>query len=232
MDVRSDAQNDRSTILIVDRHEPDRASLRMLLHAAGFQVLASATAEEGYSRLADARIDAVIVDPDLTDGDGLRFVEQVAGSGNVVFVVATNEDEQLPDRAYACGAADFSYKPVAASELIARLRRGVGTGRSSPPTGSAPPRMSLNRQERTCLLDGRTYHLTRHERDLLACLLDSPGHFTTYEDLIVAIWGESSIAERQYLRVLTAQVRRKLGDRDGNAPLIRTVIGEGLKLNV
>ena len=48
----------------------------------------------------------------------------------------------------------------------------------------------------------------------------------------MAIWGESNIAERQYLRVLTAQVRRKLGDRDGKAPLIRTVIGEGLKLNV
>ena len=232
MNVHSAAQNDRSTILIVDRHEPDRASLRMLLHAAGFQVLASATAEEGHSRLADAQIDAVIVDPDLTDGDGLGFVETVVSAGHVVFVVAANEDEHLPERAYARGAVDFSYKPVAAAELVARLRRAVDVARRVQQNGSTPARMSLNRQERTCLLDGRTYHLTRHERDLLACLLDSPTHFTSYEALISAIWGEDSIAERQYLRVLIAQVRRKLGDRDGRAPLIRTVIGEGLKLNV
>lgn len=222
-------------VLIVDGHDDDRESLRALLAGAGFDVVAAAGARDARKRLAAGAADAIVVDPDLDDGDGLALVRSLTDAGTngrapVVFVVASNVDQDMAERAYGSGATDFAYKPMLAEEWLARLRHALpnGDGREK---GTAPHRLELNRQERSCTLDGRTHQLTRHERDFLACLLDAPNHFATYDKLIAAVWGEDRV-ETQYLRVLAAQVRRKLEGGRGKPPLIHTVVGEGLKLNL
>jgi DNA-binding response OmpR family regulator len=218
-------------VLIVDGHDGDRESLAAMLAAASFDVAAAATGREARKLLKMAPADAIVVDPALDDEDGLALVRSLADAdGPPAFVVAAVDDDDLAERAYASGAADFACKPVVASEWLARLRRAVrkDNGRAN----GAAARLRLNRQERSCTLDGRAHQLTRHERDFLACLLDAPNHFARYERLIAAVWGEGRAVETQYLRVLAAQVRRKLEAGGGKPPLIHTVVGEGLKLNL
>jgi two-component system KDP operon response regulator KdpE len=218
-------------VLIVDGHQGDRESLAAMLAAASFDVAAAATAREARKQLKMEPADAIIVDPALDDEDGLALVRSLVDAGGPpAFVVAAVDDDDLAERAYASGAADFACKPVVASEWLARLRRAVRktNGRGDAAAGA---RLTLNREERSCTLDGRTHQLTRHERDFLACLIDAPNHFARYESLIAAVWGEDRAVETQYLRVLAAQVRRKLEAGGGKPPLIHTVVGEGLKLN-
>ena len=81
------------------------------------------------------------------------------------------------------------------------------------------------------MVDGREYGLTRNERSFIACLLDAPRHFATYRQLIDAVWGDDANVETQSLRVLAAQVRRKL-EQPEPRPLILTVVGEGFKLSL
>jgi len=219
--------------LVIDGAGADRDSLKGLLDSAGFEVAVAASVGETriYLSHSTALPDVVVLDPDLPDGDGIELVRDLATNGlAAIFVVSAGEDEELADRAYAAGATDFSYKPVVSRELLARLRKAMQDRRRSV-VDVLPTRLALNREERTCVLEGKTYSLTRHERDFLACLVDAPRHFATYERLIAAVWGSERAVETQYLRVLAAQVRRKLENGRGHAPLIQTVVGEGMKLN-
>ena len=216
-------------ILIVDSHAKDRERLRAQLAGAPFDVTVATCEREARQRLLASRFDAVIVDPDLPDGDGFDFVRGVAAAaGRLVFVVASGEDETLADYAYASGASDFAYKPISSNELMARLKYRI---EASTIEDADAPRMVLHRQDRTCVVDGREYALTRNERSFLACLLDAPRNFATYGELIRAVWGDAQGVETQSLRVLAAQVRRKI-ERAGARPLIHTVVGEGFKLNM
>jgi DNA-binding response OmpR family regulator len=218
----------RANVLIVDSHADDRERLRAQLASVPFDVLVASNGREARQRLTTSRIDAVVVDPDLPDGDGFDLVRGLTVSPNrVVFVVASGEDDGLADHAYASGATDFAYKPIARNELLARLRKKI----EDRVIGEAPPRLALRAEDRTCLVDGREYALTRNERAFLACLLDAPRNFATYVELIRAVWGEAQGVETQSLRVLAAQVRRKI-ERPDARPLIHTVVGEGFKLNL
>ena len=218
----------RANVLIVDSHADDRERLRAQLASVPFDVLLASSGREARQRLTASRIDAIVVDPDLPDGDGFDFVRGLAGSPNrVVFVVASGEDDGLAAYAYASGATDFAYKPIARNELLARLRKKI----EDRATNEAEPRLTLRREDRTCLVDGREHALTRNERSFLACLLDAPRNFATYGELIRAVWGAAQGVETQSLRVLAAQVRRKI-ERPDARPLIHTVVGEGFKLNL
>jgi DNA-binding response OmpR family regulator len=145
----------------------------------------------------------------------------------IAIFVGASEDEGLPERAYASGAADFTYKPIVRNDLIARLRKAL---RDQAAQGGASARLKLRREERVCTIDGCEIPLTRHERDFLACLIDAPRGFASYGELIAAVWGAGAKVETQYLRVLAAQVRRKI-EQGGGGRIVVTVVGEGYRLN-
>ena len=215
-------------ILIVDSHDADRERLRAQFATLPCRIAVAATSGEAQQRLSACRVDAVVVDPDLPDEDGFTLVRRLAASPErIVFVVATGEDDHLPEHAYANGATDFAYKPITSNELLARLRKKIEEQAAS----AVMPRMTLRREERTCVIDGREYGLTRNERSFIACLLDAPRHFATYRQLIDAVWGDDANVETQSLRVLAAQVRRKLEQPEAR-PLVLTVVGEGFKLGL
>ena len=216
-------------VLIVDSHRADREKLRAQFAAAPFDVVVAASGREARRCVSKSKIDAVVVDPDLPDGDGFELVRGLAEApGRLVFVIASGDDEALAEHAYASGATDFAYKPIARNELLARLKKKIEE-RVAAPDGAE--RLTLQREERSCTVDGREHALTRNERSFLVCLVDAPRHFATYGELIRAVWGDGNGVETQSLRVLAAQVRRKI-ERPGARPIVHTVVGEGFKLNL
>lgn len=228
--LKRDAGGIFARVLVVDGNDRDRESLTALLARGEVEVTPAASGREAQACL-DARtdLDAVILDPALPDADGMELIRRISGGGAPIFVLSNGHDDGVADLAYANGATDFSYKPVVRNELLARLRKVIGDRRPAGSNGATARRIRLDRTERRCVIDDRTFSLTRHERDFLACLMDSPRGFASYEEIIAAVWGPGKAVETQYLRVLAAQVRRKLGDTGGL--LIQTVAGEGFKLN-
>lgn len=219
-------------VLIVDSNDRDRETLTALL-AGSLDVTAASSAQEAQAYLdTPADLDVVILDAALPDTDGMALVRQMSRGGPAIFVLSENADDGLAELAYANGATDFSRKPVVRGEWLARLRKIVNDRALKEPVFPVSERIVLDRVERRCTVDGRTFALTRHERNFLACLIDSPRGFATYAQLIAAVWGDGRAVETQYLRVLAAQVRRKLNDGCGGSALIQTVAGEGFKINM
>lgn len=217
-------------VLILDGDEEDRKAVADTLTRAGYEAVPAATLAQARELIGSLPIDAVVVDPDLPDGNGMELAWTLNMRGALIFVTMRDADDRAADRAYARGATDFSSKPILKPEWVARLRRAMAE-RQRAQSGESSSRLELFRDELICRLDGESYALTPHERDLLGCLLEAPSHFATYEQIMDNVWRGKNVVDRQHVRVLVAQTRRKL-EAPGAPPLIMTVTGEGLKLSL
>jgi len=57
---------------------------------------------------------------------------------------------------------------------------------------------------------GQEIHLTPKEFDLLVLFIQNAGRVMTHKTLLRAIWGPSGTNQPEYLRVLIAQLRKKI----------------------
>lgn len=89
--------------------------------------------------------------------------------------------------------------------------------------------LELRHDERTVLVDGRPVSLTYHEFNLLALLLEAPGHTWSREELRRGLLGVHSETVPQALNRLVQSVRRQLASQLGHEP-IKTIRGKGYRL--
>jgi class 3 adenylate cyclase len=114
-------------VLLMDDSPAVRAAARRMLRAHGAVVLEAETVADGLATARRERPDALLLDLDLPDGDGLDVCKGVRADpdpvfANVPIVVLTGSDPLLHHvRALEAGADDFIEKPFAPRILAARL---------------------------------------------------------------------------------------------------------------
>lgn len=99
-------------VLIVDDHEPFRATARELLEEAGYVVAGEAgNASEALAAAAADPPDAVLLDVQLPDEDGFTVASALTESGGpVVVLISSREAEDYGRRIETCGARGFIPK--------------------------------------------------------------------------------------------------------------------------
>jgi PAS domain S-box-containing protein len=116
-------------ILLVDDSVTDRETYRRYLSSepeVRYECLEAETLEEGLEVWESEHPDAVLLDVNLPDGDGLEFLEEVAaeGGGDQPVIVLTGQgDERTAVRAMQLGAADYLVK-----QDITRLSLQIAVG--------------------------------------------------------------------------------------------------------
>ena len=122
-------------VLIVDDHEVARVGVSWLLDSPPFHVAGSVpTAAEALQCLEENPIDLVLLDLRLSDGSGLKLLEQIRKSYAEVPVVVFSayENPTYIARAAALGAADYLLKNVPSQTLLETLQHIV-TGNAADP---------------------------------------------------------------------------------------------------
>jgi DNA-binding NarL/FixJ family response regulator len=124
-------------VMIVDDHELFRHGLRDLINSIeGFQVVAEAQlCKEALALAKQKRIDLVMLDMYLPDGDGIQVTrqlrQQVTPPPNVIILSAFMRDETLVD-AILAGASGYLTKDMPAGD-IANSIKGVKRGELALP---------------------------------------------------------------------------------------------------
>ncbi|ABZ83174.1 two component diguanylate cyclase [Heliomicrobium modesticaldum Ice1] len=117
-------------ILIIDDAEDTRLYLQAVLASDGFEVYATASAQEALAHLQDRpSIDLILLDVIMPGIDGIELCQQIKSDAAwrdvpVIMVTALTNIEDL-DRAFAAGAMDYIMKPVKKRELLARIRSAL-----------------------------------------------------------------------------------------------------------
>ena len=135
-------------ILIVDDQQTFARNLSSHLRSAGFIAHAAPDSDTARGLLDGEHFDAMCLDLNLPDGDGLDLLAEVRGSlPEIPVVVMSGEDSKANRRrAATLGAAAFLCKPFSLSEIRARIVALLGqpAARASMPAARGTARVDGN----------------------------------------------------------------------------------------
>lgn len=117
----------QSTLLIVDDDRLFNDVLRDDLRAAGVAVLQAFSGEEGLRICHEKRVDAILLDQNLPDGQGVNFCSAfLACNDQVKIIFATAYPEfSIAVQAIKAGAYDYLSKPFELEDLHLTLKRAL-----------------------------------------------------------------------------------------------------------
>ena len=204
----------KKRILIVDDEPQITRVLRTALTGSGYEVR---TAEDGHAGLRSAREwqpDLVITDVSMPNMTGIELCGQLRAESQVpIIVLSVKGEERTKVEALDAGADDYLTKPIGMDELLARVRRNLA--RVQPSEDASKRKIEIG----DFLIDAEIFRvvvknheirLTPKEFELLLYLARHAGRVVTHRALLFAIWGPNSLEQPEHLRVLVAQLRKKL----------------------
>lgn len=223
-------------ILVVDDDHEIRTLLESALRKRGFRVSVAAHTRDARQRLADQRVDLIVLDIMMPGENGLEFIRELRASSTipVIFVTALGEEAERV-LGLELGADDYVTKPFGVTELVARiratLRRMQLEQRSAMPSRSRILRFARWRLDpvRRELLDpeGVFIELTSAEFDLLLVLVERAGRALSRDTLLDLTRAREHEAFDRSIDVLISRLRRKLGEDARKPAIIKTVHGAG-----
>lgn len=226
-------------ILLVEDEANIRTLVATMLDTAGYQTIIANSCSVAKTLFISYIPDLIILDLGLPDMDGINlldFVRKDSLTPIIVLSARTNESDKIT--ALDRGANDYITKPFGSGELLARVRATLRNNRFSAEKGRLPSGkfnlkdLEIDYNARQVFIKGKEIHLTQTEYNIIALLSENCGKMMTYATIIKAIWGgyaqEGSIKK---LQVNMANIRKKFGDKPGEANYIVNELGVGYRLN-
>lgn len=224
-------------ILIVDDDRALRATLsEQLKGEREFEPIEAGSLAEAEAVLTgkDARIDAILLDVGLPDGDGREFTQRLRKIGvKVPIIMLTGADTEADTiKGLDAGANDYIAKPFRYGELLARLRRHLAMFDNSDdavfsigPYTFRPAAKLLIEPTRN-----RKIRLTEKEAAILKYLYRANNTPVARQVLLNEVWGYNAAVTTHTLETHIYRLRQKIEPDPSNARLLVTEAG-GYKLN-
>lgn len=215
-------------LLLVEDDPMLGGALRDHLLAHGHAVDWFQTRAESMTATLATDYDAILLDLQLPDGDGLGLLQTLRARKNACAVIILTARDQISDRIRGldAGADDYLTKPFDLHELDARLRAmarrsGGGGGSALLHIGA----LTIDLANRAVSLDGQSVTVTAREWAVLADLARHAGTLRSKGELEDALYAMGEEVESNVIEVHISHLRKKLG-RD----TIETVRGIGYRL--
>ena len=218
-------------VLVIEDESRILRSLEKGLQAAGFEVEAAATGEEG-SRLATSQaFDCIVLDWMLPGRDGLQVLSDLRKSRQATPVLMLTARDAIEDRVLGLdsGAEDYLVKPFAFAELLARLRVMLRRARNDRETTLRAGELELDLLHRRATRDGVEISLNHREFEVLEYLMRHKNDSVTREMLGLDVWKEPGYAFTNVIEVYINLLRKKV-EVAGRSPRIVTLRGVGYRL--
>ncbi len=220
-------------VAIVDDDGAIRTSLGRALRMENYEV---ELLEDGLSALKSFQFrapDAIILDLQLPDIDGLEVCRRIRQSGDTTPILMLTARDAVNDRVEGLdvGADDYLVKPFDLAELLARLRALLRRNQSTGGEASnlRYEDLTLNPNTREVFRGERKIELTKIEFELLELFMQHPRQVLTRDQILDLVWGYNFDSGTNSLAVYIGYLRRKL-EENGESRLLHTARGVGYSL--
>jgi two-component system KDP operon response regulator KdpE len=201
-------------ILIVDDEPQITRVLRTSLQSNGHEVTVAHDGAEALDMFLKAQPDLVITDLAMPGMTGIELTREIRERSKVpVIVLSVRGNDVSKVEALDQGADDYITKPFSIQELLARVR--VQMRRLAAATPAEEARIDLgdfriDLERHQVMVRELEVHLTPKEFDLMVYFARNADRVLTHKTLLRAVWGVAGVDQPEYLRVLVAQLRKKI----------------------
>ena len=205
-------------ILIVDDEPQITRVLRTSLQSNGHEVTVAQDGAEALELFLKLQPELVITDLAMPRMDGIELTREIRERSQVpIIVLSVRNQDASKVAALDEGADDYMTKPFSIQELMARVRVQLRRAAAEVPESLfAAGDFRIDVERHQVLVRGTEVHLTPKEFDLMVYFARNVDRVLTHKVLLRAIWGAAGANQPEYLRVLVAQLRKKI--EAGNEP--------------
>jgi len=216
-------------VLVIDDDARLFELLSGYLSENGVDAVHAADGPRGLGELERNGFDAVLLDVMMPGLDGLQVLRRIRERHRVPVIMLTAKGDET-DRVVGLelGADDYLPKPFSPRELLARIRAVLR--RANPDTLGdrlSAPGIVIDVPARSAEVGGVPVDLTGLEFDLLVALMRRAGRVVPRTSLLEEAGRNDVTVSERTIDVHISHLRKKIGDKNREPPLIRTVRGVG-----
>lgn len=205
-------------ILLIDDDATFVRFERHVLQEAGLAVDVASTLAEGRSQAFVNEYDAILLDLQLPDGNGIALIRELRLAGRDVPILMLTGSGGPGEEVLAldAGADDFLEKPFKIAALRARVRALIRRGGAKNSEQLTVGDLVLDRVKRVALVSGVPLGLTARELSLLEQLALHADEVVTRTELLEKVIEVAFDPGTNVVDVHVSRIRKKLRDADSS----------------
>ena len=224
----------KAHILIVEDDQAILNGLSDVLVFNGYTVHKADDGGRGFDAILNNQFDLVLLDVMLPTMDGFSICEKVREvnpTQPIIMITAKGSEDDIIS-GFKAGADDYVPKPFSLRELIVRIeavlrRSGKHLGDERILCGS----ILFDGKNLRAHCEERVIDLTRREMDILVYLHRYQDRIVSKKELLKEVWHYADVSiETRTVDIHIQKLRKKITTLDGSSGLIKTVRGEGYRL--
>jgi len=219
-------------ILLIDDEPATARGIKLALGPEGFDVHTAELGEQGIDLGKRNEYDAIILDLQLPDMNGLEVLKTLRTSkvNTPVLMLSGDATVEARIKSLDIGADDYVTKPFHKDELAARICAIVRRSRVHEQSFITVGKVVVNLDMKTVEAAGAKVPLTIKEYQLLECLLLKKGTTLTKFALLTYLYSGMDEPPEKIIDVFVCKLRKKLAAALNGDNYIRTVWGHGYEL--
>lgn len=219
----------KKTILILEDDRDLAEGIELSLKSDEIEFILCGKVAEARAAVFERKIDLMILDINLPDGNGLEFCRDIKTKKDIPAVMLTAKNMEMDIvKGLECGADDYITKPFSLMVLRARIRALLRRTTKEERQEYKDDIFLFRFQTMEFYKNGMQIELSKTEQRMLYILTTNPNVIITRERLLEWVWPEGSeFVEDNALSVGIRRLRDKLEDNPSEPSYIRTVYGKG-----
>jgi two-component system phosphate regulon response regulator PhoB len=223
----------KQTIIVLE-DEPDISNLiRFHLQQAGYGIHACTTGDKALALAAEHPPSLFVLDIMVPGVNGLEVCRRIRGNKSlaltpIIFLTARSTEEDKV-KGLELGADDYITKPFSPRELVARVKAVLRRSEQPVTTTISMPDWELNSDSVTLTVHGKPVEVTATEFRLLYFFATHPGRVYTRDQVLDAVWKETSFVTPRSVDVYVRRLREKIEQDPEDPRYLLTVRGSGYK---
>lgn len=200
------------TILLLEDDENLNRGITMRLEKEGYHVLSAFGMHQAELLMEQNKVDLIISDITLKDGNGIAFCHRIRQKSNVYLIFLTALDQEIDIvNGYDVGADDYITKPFSLMVLVSKVHALMRRVETVQITYLTCQDIRISLHEMRAWQGQEPILLSKKELQLLIFFLEHPKQILSREQIAEAVWDiDGQFVDDNTVPVNISRLKRKL----------------------